>query len=123
MPWVELGYDANTAIDATDVLVDHEVIRCGERQAPRVITSVLERFQRGENRVADVGLLADVAEYAAHAFPSLAGTPAKRIANRRPSRSGFAVFDARKRGNVGTGIHPHAARVLSADHPAGLGRT
>ena len=67
---------ADTAVDATDIFVDEEVIRGGEGQPPRVVASVLERFQRGEDRVAEIGLLADVAEYAAHAFPSLAGTPA-----------------------------------------------
>src|SRR5687768_4790980 len=114
---------ADTAVDATDIFVDEEVIRGGEGQPPRVVASILERFQRGEDRVTEIGLLADVAEYAAHAFPSLAGTPAQRITNRRPSRLGCANFAAKKRGNVGTGIRPHTARVLSADHSAGLVRT
>jgi hypothetical protein len=66
-------------------------------KSPRVIASVLEGFQRGENRFANVALLANVAENAAHAIPSLAGTPAKRIASRRLSPSGCAVIDADKR--------------------------
>src|SRR5918997_399266 len=68
---------AGAAVDATHVLVDDDVIGSGEGQAPRVVTSILQRFQRGENGLADVSLLADVAEHAAHAFPSLAGTPAQ----------------------------------------------
>jgi hypothetical protein len=110
-------------INAPDIFVHHKVVGSSERQAPGVVSSVLERFQRGENCRADVALLAYVAENAAHSIPSLAGTPAKCIPNRRPNPSGSAVFNAEKRGNVVTGIDPHAVRILSADHPAGLGRT
>jgi hypothetical protein len=63
-------------VDAADVLVHQEVIGRGKRHAPGVVSSVLEHFQRGENRRTDIALLADVAENAAHAVPSLAGTPA-----------------------------------------------
>src|SRR5215211_8320910 len=73
------GIRASAAVDTPDVFVDQQVFGSGKRQSPRVVPSVLECFQRSDNRLADVALLPNVAKNAAHACPSLAGTPAKRI--------------------------------------------
>ena len=65
-PWLRWDRPGQT-VDAANILVDHEIVRRRESQTPRVVAPVFKRFQRGKNCSADVGLLADVAENAAHA--------------------------------------------------------